>query len=205
MTNLLVEELPSAVEIDGVEYAINTDYRAAMRVILAFEDEELTGMEKQVVMLQNLYPVIPPNTEQAIKMAGKFLNGGEDGGEDKGSHPRLYSFSQDSNFIFAAFRQTHGIDLETAQLHWWKFLALFMDLGSETTFCSLVSFRKRIKSGKASKEEKAAYREMRELVDLKEPDMRTPDEKAKEAEFLRLVAEGRKRREEKRKAAQSQS
>ena len=204
--NLLVEDLPDAVEIDGEVYPIETDWRACLRVILAFEDDQLTPMEKQLVMLGNLYPEgRPPNLKEAILQAMKFLNGGSADEGDQVHHPRLYSFEQDANFIFAAFRQTHGIDLETAQLHWWKFLALFMDLGSETTFCSLVSFRKRIKSGKASKEEMKAYREMRELVDLKEPDRRTLEEKEKEAEFLRQVAEGRKRREEKRKAAQGQS
>lgn len=203
MTNLLVEELPSAVEIDGIEYAINTDFRCALRVILAFEDDELTGMEKQAVMLQNLYPECPENVEQALKLAGKFLNGGDDGKGDDDTPMRLYSFAQDANYIFAAFRQTHGIDLETAQLHWWKFLALFMDLGSETTFCNLVSLRKRIKSGKATKEEVKAYRDMRDVIDLKEPDTRTLEEKEKEAEFLRLVEEGRRRRREAKKANQS--
>jgi hypothetical protein len=192
--NLLVEDLPEAVEIDGAEYKINTDYRTAIRVILAFEDDELTGLEKQIIMLQNLYPVLPENVQEAARLANKFLNGGEENAEGD-SGPRLYSFAKDANYIFAAFRQTHGIDLETAQLHWWKFLALFMDLGSETTFCSLVSLRKRIKTGKATKEEMKAYRDMRDVIDLPEPDTRTWEEKEKEREFLRLVEEGRKRRE----------
>lgn len=194
--NLLVDRLPEAVEIDGQEYDINADFRACLRTILAFEDDELTDIEKQLVLLQNLYPVIPEDKLKALQQGVKFLNGGE--GEREGeieTHLRLYSFEQDAGYIFAAFRQTHGIDLETVQLHWWKFLALFMDLGSETTFCGLVSLRKRIKTGKASKEEIRAYRDMREVIDLKEPDRRTPEEKEKEAEFMRLVEEGMRRRE----------
>jgi hypothetical protein len=200
MTNLLVDKLPEAVEIDGKEYEIHTDYRAALRVILAFEDDELTNQEKQIVMLRSLYPVMPDNIEQALKLAGKFLNGGE-AIEDEEHRARLYSFSKDAGLIFAAFRQTHGIDLETAQMHWWKFLTLFMDLGQETAFCGLVSFRKRIKSGKATKEEKAAYREMRDLVDLPEVDTRTLEEKERAAEFFRLAEEGRRRREVQKAAA----
>jgi hypothetical protein len=125
---------------------------------MAFEDNDLTPQEKQIILLSMLYPTIPPDTQIAIEKANLFLNGGEIGEVKDG--PRLYSFSKDANFIFSAFKQTHGIDLDTAQLHWWKFLALFMDLGSETTFCQLTALRNRLATGKASKEEKSAAREM---------------------------------------------
>lgn len=194
--NLLVDELPEAVEINGEEVAINTDYRACLRVILAFEDPDLTGLEKQLILLSNIYPELPADSDTAARQAVKFLNGGEEKAQDdSGPGLRLYSFSKDSSYIFAAFRQTHGIDLETAQLHWWKFLALFMDLGQDTTFCQLIGLRKRIKTGKASKEELRAYREMRDVIDLPEADTRSLEEREREAEFLRLVQEGQKHRE----------
>jgi len=79
VTNILVEQLPVAVEIDGVEYPINFDFRACLRVILAFEDDTLTGLEKQQVMLTNLYPQMPDNVWKAIEMGVRFLNGGGDG------------------------------------------------------------------------------------------------------------------------------
>ena len=75
--NLLVDELPDAVEIDGKEYLLNTDFRNCLNVILAYEDENLTDYEKQVIMLRNLYPVIPANTELAIEKALVFMDGGE--------------------------------------------------------------------------------------------------------------------------------
>lgn len=189
--NILIDELPSAVEIDGREYALETDFRACLRAILAFEDSELTTWEKQAALLDNLYPEQPHDLEEAFRLGVRFLNGGEEVGEDEDAEnkvsPRLYSFSQDARYIFAAFRQTHGIDLETTRLHWWKFLALFLDLGADTTFCNLVSLRKRIKTGKASKEELKVYREMRDVIDLPEPDTRTYEEREQEAEFMRMV------------------
>jgi hypothetical protein len=193
--NILVEQLPTAVEIDGQAYEIHSDFRACLRVILAFEDAELTNLEKQAVLLDNLYPVKPANLQAALAQGVKFLDGGKvESGEEGESSPRLYSFAKDAGFIFAAFKQTHGIDLETAELHWWKFLALFMDLGSETTFCNLVSLRKRVKTGKASKEERKAAREMGDIFDIPDPDTRTPEEKAQEDEFMRLVREGERNR-----------
>lgn len=147
----------------------------------------MTAYEKQVVLLENLYLNPPSDATAAIEHANWFLNGGKDASDDEPSGPRLYSFSKDAAFIFAAFRQTHGIDLQKTTLHWWEFLALFMDLGSETTFSSLISLRKRVKAGTATKEERAAAREMGEAFDVPEPDTRTLDEKETEAEFLRLV------------------
>jgi hypothetical protein len=148
-------------------------------VILAFEDDQLTGYEKQMIMLENL--------QAALEMGMKFLDGGKVG-EDEDSGPRLFSFEKDANLIFAAFRQTHGIDLQNIEyLHWWSFLALFMDLGADTAFCNLVGLRKRVKSGKATTEERETAREMGDMFDVPEIDDRTLEEKEKEAEFLRLV------------------
>jgi hypothetical protein len=156
-------------------------------VILAFEDDQLTGYEKQMIMLENLYPQPIEDVQAALEMGMKFLDGGKVG-EDEDSGPRLFSFEKDANLIFAAFRQTHGIDLQNIEyLHWWSFLALFMDLGADTAFCNLVGLRKRVKSGKATKEERETAREMGDMFDVPEIDDRTLEEKEKEAEFLRLV------------------
>lgn len=137
-------------------------------------------------MLGNLYPEPIEDAKTALEQGMKFLNGGKVADEEEDG-PRLYSFEKDASFIFAAFRQTHGIDLETAEMHWWKFLALFMDLGADTTFCNLVGLRKRVKSGRATKEEREAAREMGDLFDVPEPDLRTAEEKEQEQEFMRLI------------------
>jgi hypothetical protein len=192
--NILTEYLPTKVEIDRVIYDINTDFRACLRVILAFEDPELTNGERQQIMLSNLFTKEQPtNLAGAVEEAIRFLNGGPNGqseeSEEKEDALRLYSFEKDSSFIFSAFTQTHGIDLqEIPYMHWWKFLALFMDLGQNTTFCQLVGLRKRVKTGKATKEEKDAAREMGTIFDVPEVDNRTVEEKEKELEFLRALS-----------------
>lgn len=162
---------------------------------MAFEDNELAGFEKQIVLLQNLYLEIPDDVKAAATQAIKFLDGGKESaeGEEETENPRVFSFSKDADLIFAAFKQTHGIDLQEVEyMHWWKFMALFMDLGSETTFCNLVSLRKRVKTGKATKEERQAAREMGDLFELPEIDERTLEEKEAEAEFMRLLGKGGK-------------
>jgi hypothetical protein len=160
---------------------------------MAFEDPELTPQEKQVILLSSVYVTVPQDVRQAIEKAHLFLNGGAIS-EHESDGIRLYSFAKDANLIYAAFKQTHGIDLQTAQLHWWQFLALFMDLGQDTTFCQLVALRKRLKTGKASKEEKQAAREMSEMIDVPELDERSLEEKELEADFMRKVKEAEAKR-----------
>ena len=184
--NLLVDTLPETVTVTHTEYPIRYDYKSCLRIILAFEDDTLTPQEKQAVLLRTLFVDMPTDIKAAVEKANLFLNGGETAEEDK-NPMRLYSFAKDANLIFAAFRQTHNIDLQTDNLHWWKFLALFMDLGQDTTFCQLVALRRRLKTGKASAEEKQAAREMRELIDVPEIDDRTLEEKIREDEFMQLV------------------
>ena len=188
--NILTDAPPETVEINTTEYRLNTDFRACLKIIMAFEDNELTPQEKQLILLGNLYSVVPNDLEAALDCANWFLNGGKTNATNTDEEsPRVYSFAKDGNFIYAAFRQTHGIDLATANLHWWTFLALFMDLGQDTTFCQLTALRKRLKTGKASKEERAAAREMGDIIDLPDIDNRTLDEKELESEFLRKVRE----------------
>jgi hypothetical protein len=190
--NLLVDQLPTAIEIDGREYAIESDFRIGLRIMLAFEDDGLTLEEKYMIMLQNLYQVIPDNSQQAFEVGMRFLNGGKDSEtEEEGGGPRLYSFDKDAGLIFAAFKQTHNVDLTADNLHWFSFLALFMDLGQDTTFCQLVALRKRLSDGTATKEDRRMARDMGDLVDVPQPDDRTPEERAKEEEFMQLIKAGK--------------
>lgn len=185
--SILTDALPDAVVIDGQAVPIETDFRAGLRTILAFEDDSLTRAEKMRVLLENLYPEPPANLREAVAVGVKFLNGGEASDGDGAPGLRLYSLAKDERYIYAAFRQSHGVDLQTATLHWWQFLALFMDLGSQTTFCSMVALRKRVKTGKATKEERRAYREMQDVLDVPAPDTRTPEERARYDQFMRAL------------------
>ena len=190
--NILTDRFPTAVEIDGCEYALNTDFRNCLRINLAFEDPELTGDEKQEILLRKLYTTVPENVEKAIELGVKFLDGGNEGEyDDNATTMRLYSLQQDANFIFAAFKQTHGVDLETTEMHWWKFLAFFMDLGADTTFCNLTNLRKRLATGEATEEEKKLADTMRSVVELHstyEPPLK---EYEIEDKFMQLLAGGK--------------
>lgn len=186
--NILLEKFPTAVEIDGEIYKIDTDFRNCINIILAFEDPQLLIQEKQMIMIELLYEQIPDDYTKAAEMAVKFLNMGEEGSEESGNHvsePRVYSFSKDAKYIYSAFKQSHNIDLETIKyMHWWKFCYLFADLG-ECTFTRLIDLRSRKVKGKLTKEERQYCAQNQNIIDL--PQIYTDDEIAVKNQFLDLL------------------
>ncbi len=160
MDTFLIDAFPEAVEIDGIEYALNTDFRIGIQIMMDFESDDWTDEEKAWLMLNRLYqtPDEINDIQEAVRLGVKFLNGGKEESPPHNTEyqPRLYSFSRDARLIYAAFHQTHGIDLQEVDMHWWKFIALFMDLGAETSFNSLVYARQSVIDGKALDEQKKA-------------------------------------------------
>jgi hypothetical protein len=197
--NILAQTLPVSVVIDGINVAIDTDFRAGLRIMLAFEDTELTSLEKQQIMFANIYPEIPlellgkqENIMALLDKAIWYLNCGEDD-QNEGA-PRLMSFQKDARLIFAAFRSTHGIDLQSATMHWWSFVALMMDLGQDTAFCQLTGLRKRHKKGTLTKEERAMVREMGDAFVIEQTDNMTLEEMEADKRFMEQIKAAKENR-----------
>lgn len=187
--NALTERFPTKARVDGRLYELNTDFRIGVRIMMAFEDAELSAVEKQLVMLRLLYKEIPPDTQKACALAVKFLDCGEAGGETGGSGgdgARYYSFSKDAKYIYSAIRQSHGIDLEaTPYLHWWKFCYLFMDLREDCMFSRILYYRQQRRRGKLTPEERAYCAEIADILDL--PEQWSAEEQGAADEFMRLL------------------
>jgi len=181
--NILVDTLPETVVVGETSHRINTDFKTCLRAVLALEAGDLAWDEKAAIVLELMYgDKVPLDFSEALQQALIFLNGGKSD-SDEASGPRVYSLSTDAGLIFAAFRQTHGIDLERERMHWWKFITLFMDLGADTTFCNLINLRRRVRSGQATKEERQVASELGNLMMVPEVDTRTVEEREAEAAF----------------------
>lgn len=81
--------LPNYLEVDGVEYEIDSDFRTALLIMDMYNDKDLSPMGKHLTMLEILYtPVpnkgedlvtnIPPNLEEAVNQAMWFLDIGQE-------------------------------------------------------------------------------------------------------------------------------
>lgn len=192
--NILLDDLPEMIEIHGVEYPINWDHRTGIECILDFESSDFTIEEKCILLLSRLYKEpLPEDVNEAVRLGLKFLNGGQEHHEEENPFAnsyRVYSFEKDARLIYAAFRQTHGIDLQKTTLHWWVFFALFMDLGADTSFCSLVNLRNRVKSGDANKYEREQARKMGALFDLPDDDSLLSEEENENLALFEALLDG---------------
>lgn len=166
---LLYKELPTKIKVNEKIYDINYDYRTILKIMMALEDKNLYNSEKAYIMVKLLYKEEIPDEdmEEAIKKAILFIDLGKEETHEETTPNRIYSFTKDGNYILTGINSTHHIDiLETPNMHWWKFMALFMDMNTECFFSELVYYRKRKLEGKLTKEEKQQYKKIKDLVDL---------------------------------------
>lgn len=162
--------LPTSVELGGQKYAIRSDFRAALDICAALSAPDLSDEERALAALVIFYPdweEIPDDQlPDALRECYRFLNGGDDEPERR-QRPRLMSWEQDWPLIVAPVSRILGRDVRGIELHWWSFLAAYMEIG-ECTFAQVVAIRsKKAKGQSLSKEERAWYRENRELVDFR--------------------------------------
>lgn len=166
----MIYDLPTSLEIQGVEYEIRSDYRAILDICIALSDPELTDQDKAIVALQIFYPnykEIPRDAlQEALERCYWFINGGTDNVGQKG--PRLMDWEQDFQYIAAPINRVIGQEIRAMKyLHWWSFLSAYMEIG-ECTFAQIVAIRDKQKRGKRlEKHEQEWLRRNRHLVDFK--------------------------------------
>lgn len=184
----LVEKFPHAVRINGEVYELNTDFRVGLKIMQAFEDNRLATLEKKVIMCDLLFQKMPEDINAAAIAAVKFLDCGKPRSEPTGG--RVYSFLKDAEYIYSAFLQTYGVDLQSEEMHWWKFCAMFGDLGQETTFNQIVGLRSRKQHGKLSKDDREIWFRMRGVLSLEEDEEVDPELQAARDNFDKLMGGG---------------
>ena len=161
--------LPTKLEVGGEEYAIRTDYRAALDIFLALCDAELDEYNKAMECIDILYvdDVPPEHWQEALEKCFWYLRGGED--EPKQKQPQLVSWSQDFNIIAAPISAIVGKDIRGIEMHWWSFLSAYMAIG-DCLFAQVVAIRDKLKRGKKlEKHEREFYRRNRDMIDIAKP------------------------------------
>lgn len=167
--NVLTDKFPTKIKVNNKILNINSDFRNCIKIIEAFEDEDLLDEEKYLILIKRLYidEVEDEDLQEAIIKGIKFLDLGEENKNNEENLKRLYSFAKDDNYIYTGIRQSHNIDLNSIEyLHWWNFVYLFLDIGQDCMFNQLVYYRKRKNEGKLTKDEKKVYISMRKILDL---------------------------------------
>lgn len=185
--NLLLNRLPEYGKCSGLE--MRTDFRESIKFELLMQDKEVSEENKIMLTLNLYYYDLKKITDvkRAIDDAlwfyscGRTLKKNNSKCEEKEEKQKqIYSYEFDDDYIYSAFMEQYGIDLNSIEyLHWWKFKALFNSLNEDTQFAKIMGYRSTNLAKIKDKETKAMYTRMKKIYAL--PDMRSDEEK--EADF----------------------
>ena len=174
--NLLIDKLPT--DYEGLK--INTNFRSFILFELLMQDNEVSQKDKILLTLSYFFDERPKDVKKAIEGVLWFYRCGEKEKHSKsggnGKQKQIYSFEHDAKYIYSAFLDQYGIDLnEIEYLHWFKFRALFEGLKSDNKICEIMGYRAIDLNKIKDKEEKKKYRKLQREFAL--PDNRSKEEK----------------------------
>lgn len=174
--NLLIDKLPT--DYEGLK--INTNFRSFILFELLMQDNEISQKDKILLTLSYFFDERPKDVKKAIEGVLWFYRCGEKEKHSKSGENRkqkqIYSFEHDAKYIYSAFLDQYGIDLnEIDYLHWFKFRALFEGLKSDNKICEIMGYRAIDLNKIKDKEEKKKYRKLQREFAL--PDNRSKEEK----------------------------
>lgn len=185
--NILIDLLPNAVEIDGIEYDVNSDFRTSILFELMMLDNNMGDRQKILNALELYYPTMPSNVDRAIKAMMWFYRGGKDivesKGNGKGKITRIYSFEYDDDYIYSAFLDQYRVDLQDIEyLHWWKFKAMFKALKEDNMIVKIMGYRSMDLSKIKDKEQKKHYESLKKLYEIPKETNKCEQEKINDIE-----------------------
>lgn len=150
MINALYEPFPESVKADGHDYPIITDFREWIRFADMISDDDLTPEEKIITAMQWLHEPPERITEELIMAMLSFYRADAlepdlpEGSEDTAEVPRrppVFSWKYDAKYIIGDFRRYYGIELLTAEMHWWKFRCLLASLPEDSACQTRIAYR----------------------------------------------------------------
>ncbi|MCB5755779.1 hypothetical protein DWY35_11890 [Ruminococcus sp. AF25-13] len=169
--NILIDKFPEFVSVDGKEYPVETDFRKWIRLMKLVEDDSVPENVKCGLMMQWYTDAIPDDLEAAIDALGEFLamNPGEK--EEIApvqSSKQVYSYEEDMTWIYSAFREVYGIDLQKIEyMHWWEFQTLFTGLPESTEIKQRMMYRSIDLRTVKDKDERKRIKRIQDAIALK--------------------------------------
>lgn len=194
--NLLIDELPSTVVVDGSSFSINTDFRYGLLFNQCIEDQSVSSRNKFEQALKIGYKdEIPDNSIDAFYELIKFyscaeldgkdidneLNNDEEDAEeeevDDGTDMpnKVFDYEYDAVLIYNTFMKIYKIDLAEVEMHWYKFMTLLRGLFDENDLTKVLQYRVMKIDSKMSPELKRHYTKLRQHYSLN--NSRTKSEK----------------------------
>ena len=185
----MLDELPDMWEV----YPIETDFRIGIQIHQILEDKDLTDYEKYISAADLLFKGVHPDPEYYSEAVMWFMSGwNHDNSKKSKDRTRVLDYDIDQWRLYSAFRSQYGINLNTANMHYWEFMGLLTTL-DKCAFTRVVDIRLQKEMPKMGKEAKAALKKAKDMYRLEQPDQKVSEEvKQKTEEALKRFEEMRK-------------
>jgi len=192
MFNVLIDELPE--EWNG--YPVDMDFRTGILISQCMADEELSDVERFYTVRGLLFPESAPNDIEDVEAAIRWYlteynhdnHVKSRGKAKKAEETEVFDFDVDQWRIYAAFRMQYGIDLSTAQMHWFVFMGLLANL-NDCTLVRVMNTRGKKITNKMSPETIQALKDAKARFAIKTPKERprSAEEQAALDEFMKYA------------------
>ena len=175
--NILLDDLPETVTVDGEEYFADADFRTMIILEKIITDDTLDARSRVGMMVDLVLTDTQP-AEKALAVDGIIYLYSCGKPSDRNSGPAqngnmvlrpkmIYDYEHDAPYIYGAFMSQYGIDLNSIDfLHWWKFQALFRSLNSNNKIVEIMGYRATDLSKIKSDEERQRIRELQNVYAL---------------------------------------
>lgn len=181
LNNILLDPLP---QITPHNFKIDVNFRTSIKFELLMQDNNINDKDKVLLALNLYYCEEINDIKTAIEDMLWFYRCGKEikkkelanSNDTSNKQIQIYSYEFDDEYIYAAFLEQYGIDLNTIKyLHWWKFRALFNSLKEDTQIVKIMGYRAMDLSKIKDKEMKTQYKKLKKIYAL--PDLRSEEEK----------------------------
>lgn len=194
----MLGQLPTTININGVDYDIDTDYRTILIIIAAIESSELEDREKVFILLHNIYcdfnSIPQKDRKEAYEKAVQFIDCNMAKDNQNKKDPRTINWEKDEQLMFPAINKVAGFEVRTVEyMHWWTFLGYFQNIDKEDIWGYVLMLRqKKAKHKKLEKHEKEFWNANRALCEVETPKTTVEEtNKALNDLFNELLKEGR--------------
>lgn len=145
--NILSMSLPCCVNANSIEYPVKTSFRNWIEFFMLHENNNISSEDK-VIRSMSLYIDRRPSNILDAYAALQTFSACEGIPKNTGSENRtgafkapVFSYLYDSVYIYGDFMKYYGINLRTAELHWYEFSALLTALPEKSETKQRIAYR----------------------------------------------------------------
>lgn len=178
--------LPQTLKVCNKDYAIRSDFRNILTIIMAYNDKDLSNEEKVFVCLHRIYKDLesmPRNKETyaaAIRAATEFIECRMTDGKPS---PKVVNWEKDEQLIFPAINKVAGTEVRALQyMHWWTFLGYFQAIDRDDLWGVVLTIRqKKAMHKKLERHEQDFFAANRDLCSVEfASDRKSPEDQMRE-------------------------